>query len=228
VNSDCIIPGTLAIELTLQDGEVGVTNANGEVLIQSIQSSSRETDDVLPAIDALMKKANLKPSELSLIALSIGPSGFTTMRIATTIAKHISFITDAPIVAVPSAISAAASQSECELLLSIEAVKGNSFWLSQLSLYEGAWKCDATLTTIDAVKESSFTHQGILCNPQHAEIARVFNVPILPYAPSAKSLMIVSSNQFNRGETISAAALTPLYPREPEAVRKWKTQRNAR
>ena len=228
MNSDCIIPGTLAIELTLKDGEVAVSSADGEVLIQSIQSSSRETDDVLPAIDALMKKAHLKPSDLSLIALSIGPSGFTTMRIATTIAKHVSFITGAPIIAVPSAISAAASQSECEALLSIEAVKGDSFWLSQLSLCEGVWKCNATLTTTDVVKESSSTHQGILCSPQHAEIAKVFNVPVLPYAPSAKSLMIVSSERLNRGETIGAAALTPLYPREPEAVRKWKAQRNDR
>ena len=228
MNSNHIIPKTLAIELTLQEGEIGVSSVDGKVFIQNIQTNTRDSDDVLPAIDGLMKKANLKPKELTLIALSIGPGGFTTMRIATTIAKHVSFITGAPIVAVPSAISAAASQKDYSSLFAIEAVKSNSFWLSKLTFTKGHWQCDAQLTTTKAVKESTFTQQGILCSPEHAELANEFNLPILPYTPSATSLMVVSGERFNRGETTGAAALTPLYPREPEAVRKWKAQRNDR
>ncbi len=228
MNPNHIIPKTLAIELTLQEGEVGVSNVDGKVFIQNIQANTRDSDDVLPAIDGLMKKANLKPKELTLIALSIGPGGFTSMRIAITIAKHVSFITGTPIVAVPSAISAAASQKDYSSLFAIEAVKANSFWLSKLTLTKGHWRCDAKLTTTEDVQKISFTQQGILCSPEHAELANEFNLPILPYTPCATSLMVVSGERLNRGETTSAAALTPLYPREPEAVRKWKAQRNDR
>jgi len=228
VNSDCVIPKTLAIELTLQEGEVGVSTEHNELLIEHIQSGSRETDYVIPAIDKLMKEANLKPKDLSLIALSIGPSGFTTMRIATTIAKHVSFITSAPIVAVPSAVSAAEAVSEFETLLAIEAVKGDSFWLSTLTRTNGVWQCEAELSTIDSVQNASFTQQGILCDAQFGEIASAFHLPVLPYTPNAGALMRASKSLYDAGETIDARAVTPLYPREPEAVRKWNARRNAR
>ena len=228
MNSDCVIPKTLAIELTLQEGEVGVSTEHNELLIEHIQSGSRETDDVLPTIDKLMKEANLKPKDLSLIALSIGPSGFTTMRIATTIAKHVSFITSAPIVAVPSAVSAAEAVSEFETLLAIEAVKGDSFWLSTLTRTNGVWQCEAELSTIDSVQNASFTQQGILCDAQFGEIASAFHLPVLPYTPNATALMRASKLLYDVGTTIDARALAPLYPREPDAVRKWNAQRNAR
>ena len=228
MNSNSIIPKTLAIELTLQNGEVGVSTADGDVLIECIQSGSRDTDDVLPAIDGLIKKANLRPKELSLIALSIGPSGFTTMRIATTIAKHVSFITSSPIVAVPSAVSAAEAMIEYESLLAIEAVKGDSFWLSTLTRKSGVWQCEAELSTIDSVQHASFTQQGILCDAQHGETASAFHLPILPYTPNAAALMRASKLFYDVGTTINARALAPIYPREPEAVRKWNARRNAR
>ena len=228
MNFDCVTPCTLSIELALKEGEVGISNAEGEVFTQSTSSDSSATDEVFPAIDALMKKASLQPNELSLIALSIGPSGVTTMRIATTIAKHVSFITGAPIVAVPTAVSAAESLSEYESLLAIEAVKGDSFWLSTLTRTNGVWQCEAELSEIDTIQNKSFTQQGILCDAKFGEIASVFNIQPLPYLPNAKSLMQASKALFDAGKTTDARAVTPLYPREPEAVRQWNTQRNDR
>ncbi len=228
MSSDSIIPNTLSIELTLPTGEVGVSNKNGDVITKTIQSSSRESDAVLPAIDELMKAADLTPRELSLITVSIGPSGFTTMRIATTIAKHVSFVTGAPIACVPSAASAAEALGEYEPLLSIEAVKGDSFWLSTLRFTNNLWECEGALATVAEVQGRQEEFSGVLCNSKLSEIASGFEIPLQPYAPTAISLMRAGGSYFLQGETTEAIHATPLYPREPEAVRKWNAQRNVR
>ena len=60
----------------------------------------RHSERLLPLIDSILKEANLKPSELDLIACTKGPGSFTGLRIGMATAKGISAATNVPIVSV--------------------------------------------------------------------------------------------------------------------------------
>ncbi|PKN46670.1 MAG: tRNA (adenosine(37)-N6)-threonylcarbamoyltransferase complex dimerization subunit type 1 TsaB [Deltaproteobacteria bacterium HGW-Deltaproteobacteria-17] len=60
-------------------------------------------DDLMPAIDRLCARAGVEPAQLGRIAVSVGPGGFTGLRIACAVAKSIAEATGAKLVGVPAA-----------------------------------------------------------------------------------------------------------------------------
>ena len=78
---------TLSLELSQQFGSIAVRSATGETIVHDVTSGKRDDDDVMPAIELAMKELNLKPSDIAVVIVSVGPGGFTGLRTATTIAK---------------------------------------------------------------------------------------------------------------------------------------------
>lgn len=99
----------LAIETSQHRGSVAVKLPDGRIDSESLSPKKRHDDDLLPAIDRLFARNNLKPRDLSdgAVAVSIGPGGFTGLRIAVATAKMFAETLGAKIIAVPSALVAA-------------------------------------------------------------------------------------------------------------------------
>ena len=70
-------------------------------------TDSLHADDLASAIDRLFRRCRAAPGDLSHVAVSIGPGGYTSLRIAVATAKMIAEATGASILAVPSAAVAA-------------------------------------------------------------------------------------------------------------------------
>jgi len=75
--------------------------------VELLGGGSRHDDDLMPAIDRLFKRCGARPAELSRIAVSIGPGGYTSLRIAVATAKMLAEATGAKTIAVQSASVAA-------------------------------------------------------------------------------------------------------------------------
>lgn len=60
-----------------------------------LREGTRHDDDLMPAIDRLMGRHSARPAELSRIAVSIGPGGYTSLRIAVATAKMLAEATGA-------------------------------------------------------------------------------------------------------------------------------------
>lgn len=74
---------------------------------EAVGGGDRHDDDLMPAIDRLCRRVGVAPGDLARVALSIGPGGYTSLRIAVATGKMIAEATGAQVVAVPSAIIAA-------------------------------------------------------------------------------------------------------------------------
>jgi tRNA threonylcarbamoyladenosine biosynthesis protein TsaB len=77
--------------------------------VELLHEGPRHDDDLMPAIDRLFRRRGATPADLKdgRIAVSVGPGGFTGLRIAVATAKMLAEATGARTVAVPSASAAA-------------------------------------------------------------------------------------------------------------------------
>jgi tRNA threonylcarbamoyl adenosine modification protein YeaZ len=86
---------------------LGPPNAAGAYDAEPLHEGTRHDDDLMPAIDRLLRRNDASPRDLARVAVSIGPGGYTGLRIAVATAKMIAEATGAQTVAVPSALVAA-------------------------------------------------------------------------------------------------------------------------
>jgi tRNA threonylcarbamoyladenosine biosynthesis protein TsaB len=68
----------------------------------SIQDGLKNSENLMPIIDSLFTLSSYKPTDLDLVAVSLGPGSFTGLRIAMATAKGISFGTGAALITVPT------------------------------------------------------------------------------------------------------------------------------
>src|SRR5262249_52997193 len=72
-----------------------------------LREGTRHDDDLMPAIDRLCKQHNVRPADLGRIAISIGPGGYTSLRIPIPTPQMLPEATGAAVVPIPSAAVAA-------------------------------------------------------------------------------------------------------------------------
>ncbi len=193
-------------------------------------------DDLMPAIDRLCARAGVEPAQLGRIAVSVGPGGFTGLRIACAVAKSIAEATGAKLVGVPAAAGlirgVAPEARDRGMVLIALAWKREDLWRvafappgahgSRLSVIpEGA------LTRLDRFLAAGPRGSGVIAAVVMDEAleARMRYLGLIPEAvavlrpvwdPVALGVASLSL------EAVDPPALAPIYPREPEAVTKWR------
>ena len=97
---------TLAIETSSTQYSVALFRESQPIhhfsgpAVKTSDPSSGTSTQLTPAIDKLLKTAQITPGHLELIAVSIGPGSFTGLRIGLTSAKTLAFALNIPLVAV--------------------------------------------------------------------------------------------------------------------------------
>lgn len=219
-------PITLALELSQRDGSIAMCNSSGDTVVHETTSGKRDDDEVMPAIEIASKELGLVPSDVELIVVSIGPGGFTGLRTATSIAKMVSFATGASIVTVESAIVIAASSNIGDgPFLVVSSVKQESFWLSRVTCNGGQWECKAGIFHSGESDPHIGDVLAVFADGFLPDNARDFfeqhEIPIKEAVLNAEILIEVGLALHKSGMRVDPIDLLPLYPREPEAVRKW-------
>lgn len=199
---------------------------------EPLAPSSRHDDALMPAIDRLCRLHGVRPIELSRIAVSLGPGGFTGLRIAVMTAKLIAEATGAECVGVPTAEA---------LMLGVEpgefsrAENGAAFGVCLAWKRDDVWRQRFTLNAtrdgwaaLDAggIVPLNAAAEGVSSLIADAEFVRllreraidVSRVTIHQPCFDARHVFLAS---LGRAAT-DPVALLPIYPREPEAVTKWR------
>ncbi len=182
-------------------------------------------DDLIAAIDRLCKRLNITPRDLSRIAISTGPGGYTALRIAVAVTKMLCETLKAECIAIPTAAAIArravgAPTPFAVILASKDQTAHATIYTSpSQQLREGGGG-----RLIDAAAIASLTVRALIADQflpkAMAEAAAAANIPILPPTFDPTAILELSYE----AKPIDPLALTPLYPREPEAVTKWRNR----
>lgn len=219
----------LALELSQRDNGIALQAANGSCSVAEVATGDRDRDAVMPAIDELVRGAGLAPRDLEAIIVSVGPGGFTGLRIAVATAKALALATGAALVAVESASVAAATHGGDGTTLVVSGAKGETFWLSKVEAGGGTWQSGGALADTDGLRELLAGAEAVLADEFMptcaADACSEMGVAVHERQQDPLALLAIGCARLAAGETIEAADLLPLYPREPEAVRRWREAR---
>lgn len=223
-------PGPPGIAL-LREEQGGAITTLG---VEPVRAGGAFDDDLAAAIDRLMSTAGHAPRDLDRVALSVGPGGFTGLRIAAATTLCICEATGAEAVAVPTALGVLArvpaqlrADRTCVIGL---AWKRHDFWREVFPPFRGgvdrsvaAARRAALVTIDDAFADLHSAARTLVADQPLLELlkericipADVHVVPPVfdPVAIGEVSLAL---------DPIDPLRLAPLYPREPEAVTKWR------
>lgn len=92
----------LGIETSSDVGSVAICYEDNVVVEQSFNKGMHHGKELIATIKSLFDKDNLKPNDISLIAVSIGPGSYTGLRVGITAAKILSYTLKKPVIDVPS------------------------------------------------------------------------------------------------------------------------------
>jgi len=236
---------TLAIEIsnpsaaTRGVSATGVALARGGALlaapfsllaVEPLAADKGQDDDLLPAIDRVCRAAGVRAKDLALIGVSIGPGGFTALRMAIAAAKMIADVSGARCVGIPSAHVAAQSVISPAPFAVALASKGDDAFVTCFEPHtagivaardQGRLAAAAHIAGLDIrlLVADRFLPPAMRDAAAAAGIAIVEPV----FDPAACARLVAASTT-----TIDPIDLLPLYPREPEAVVKWRALKQAR
>lgn len=233
--------GSLAIEMSSRRGGVALRGGDGAIRVSEFEHGDRRREPLVPAIDELVRGADLRPRDLSVVIVSIGPGGFTGLRIAVATAKGLAEALSIPVVEVPSTLVAAESRrrrSDLRRVMVVAASKRDSAWLHAVEVAPTAvgWRDlrpAATWQRADLAAQGAAwraTAPEALVADEHqsievlAELARLGMPAPEPPCLDAGVLLELGERRLAAGEATDPLHLAACYPREPEAVSIWNAR----
>lgn len=204
-------------------GEVALARGEEFVGVRALDPRGRHDDALMPAVAQLCADAGVGTRDLGRVVVSVGPGGFSSLRIAVATAKMIALSAGCACVGVPTCRVAAYGIRGRSLVCL--ASKRESVWarvyddgealsvgvaveapgVAALIVEHGCQRVVGDGHLPDAVRE--------WCGANGIEVV----APLL----TAEACLAASAGI----APVSAAELAVVYPREPEAVRKWREQR---
>jgi len=118
---------SLLIDTCTNNVVIGLLNGN-EIIDQKIDFNDKNlSTNFVPMVDELLKKNNIKPTDVNKIFVSIGPGSFTGIRVGVTFAKVMAWSLNIEIIPFSSLELIASSSSEQIIVPLIDARRGYVF-----------------------------------------------------------------------------------------------------
>ncbi len=186
---------------------------------EPLAATRRHDDDLIPAIDRLFRAANLRPKDLQAVAVSVGPGGYTALRVAIATAKLICESLAIPAIAVPSALVVARRFRNPGPFAVALSSKDRSTYVRTFDSPTSPRDEGRIIVASDVASLGAPTLVADSFLPVDVrEAAVALGITIVPPEFDPAACLEVASTI----EGIDPAALDAIYPRPPEAVTKWK------
>ena len=203
----------------------GIALGTADASLLGLETLGTSADDVLmPSIDRLLRAHGACPGDLVRVGVSAGPGGFTGVRVAVAITKMICEATGAKCVGVSSARVAAHSSKASGGRLGVAlASKRES---CHLTVFDAEVAGEARIITRDdlaALKLDRLIGDAHLPDSIREGASELgIEIEALRLDPAACLAMAVL------GPCVDPADLAAIYPREPEAVRRWRDRQHGK
>jgi tRNA A37 threonylcarbamoyladenosine modification protein TsaB len=170
------------------------------------------------------------------VGVSVGPGGFTGLRIAVSVAKMLAEVLEVSLVAIPSALVVAEAHAMATSgpgpILVVLAVKRGSFWSTRLRPGSGSDQgyhiegepALATAENLDLVGLQALIGDEHLPEEVRSR-CREAGLPVIEPRFDPAAALRVTARSLAEGATVDSLHLLPLYARPPEAVTIWEQRR---
>jgi len=208
-------PKAHAVALFVVDG------SNALVGSMAIPAGVRSSDALMGVIETLCAEHGCAPSDITRLLVSIGPGGYTALRISTTTAKVLAETLGCSLVAVPTArVGACSIKPEHRPALIALASKNERAHCSIVNAdgsIESVGVIDAS--ALGAYNLKSIVGDGHLPG-SFVEQGEKLGVQIMALVLDARRCLEAGAGI----EPISPDALRPIYASEPDAVPQWRAR----
>lgn len=92
----------LGIETSSKIGSVAICDKDVILAEQSFEKGMLHGKELIPTIKSIFKKNDLRPIDINLIAVDVGPGSYTGLRVGTTCVKTLSYALNKPAIDVTS------------------------------------------------------------------------------------------------------------------------------
>ena len=206
----------LAIDGSTYEGSVAIIR-DGAVLAEGTVAMRGETEErLMPAVLAALAQAGAEPRDVARVVCGAGPGSFTSLRIATAIAKGIAMGNDAPLFATSSLaliVAGATNLAAGDYLAVLDAMRGDRFVTPFRRALDGTVAQLGEATRVEAAAVPSIAGR--------MGASPIGPLEALKYAPHARGVAPMLSD-IDREGPVELDTWEPVYGRLAEAQVKWE------
>ena len=200
---------------------------DGRIDAREVVAGQRNSELLLPMVDALLAANNLAARELDGVAFGAGPGAFTGVRIACGVAQGIAFGIDVPVAAIGTLIALAEASGAPRVVCCLDARMGEVYHAAYEQRGDdwhelhapGLYKPEG-VPELPAGKWSACgSGFAVFRDDLMARYADNVDKILDGLAPHAREIAILAARQFALGDTVDAADALPLYVRNKVALK---------
>lgn len=204
-------------------GSVAVVGPEGVVAQTRLAAASGHSRWLLPAVDALLRGLDLAPAALEAFAVTTGPGSFTGLRVGLSSTQGLALASGRPCVGLPTldVLGLAAAGLADTLVTLMDAFRGEVY--SAVYDAAGARRREARVGLLEAALEglppgAAFVGDAVASSRERIAdaVPGALFPAVEPFlaAPLGRAALVC----LERGETIAASRLRPLYLRGAAAT----------
>jgi tRNA threonylcarbamoyladenosine biosynthesis protein TsaB len=228
----------LILGIETSTSQVGVAIGGHEgVLAQSHSNrGKRHAETLIPAIDFVRRQARVDLSDISCVAVDLGPGLFTGLRVGVASAKAMAHALRVPMIGLPSLdlLALPVRFSTRLIVTAIDARRGELFYafyrqvpggVQRLSPHQIGTPDDLASELLATGEECLLVGDGAHRYAEAFEgITKVELTDLGLAYPSAASLVQLAHAQALREQYVKPWEISPLYLRKPDAEINWSTR----
>ncbi len=219
----------LNLETSSEICSVGLSE-NGQIItIKESDEAFSHTRKITLFISEVLKIANKEMNDLDAISVSHGPGSYTGLRVAAATAKGLCYGLGIPLIAVPT-LKAIAYKTMTEKPGNIYAPMIDA---RRMEVYTCLFDQDLNIIsatnnlilTIESIGDLKKNQEVIACGTGIEKAKDIFsdhNIPIDPFRLSAKFMVEIADEMYEKGDFENLVAYEPLYFKAPMVTKSKK------
>lgn len=228
----------LGIETAVEHVGVALGDHRGIRAHTMVASDRRHAESLTPMIRFAMQQAGVEMTDLSAIAVDVGPGLFTGMRVGMATAQSMAWALELPVIPICSldALAMNADLSEVTVAAALDARRGEVYWALYRMRGVGMEPQRLTEPVVTPLEDLAIhladRAEEMLCVgsgfDRHTELfdSSPWAQLVGPNSmfPSATAVATLGGHRMLADDTVTAAELQPMYLRAPDAEINWKTR----
>jgi tRNA threonylcarbamoyladenosine biosynthesis protein TsaB len=224
----------LGIETATERVSVAVGGHEGVIGLFEITKGRRHVETLVPAIEFMLRQADIELDEISVVAVDVGPGLFTGMRVGLAAAKAIAQALRIPMIGISSLdlLAFPCRHTDRVVVPVIDARKSEVFYAMYRQVPGGLQQVsEPTVGPVEElVADLLARSQDVLCVGDGAlryrdEILDGYRCEIGgDVHPSAAPLVQLAHARALREEWVNPREVEPIYLRAPDAQINWTTR----